>query len=200
MKNKILALILASLSLSSARLFIENGPIKGLLYLLLAIVFGYKSYNFWIKKQIKDSIQTKIQNFKVYGISEYQDIIRKKIDNEKSKNPDKAWGGYNNSDIKNGYRNIVYEIEGLNIPGKITFKEEPNNEYDSNAIAVLLDKNKIGYIHKSKTTNIKNILNKHSYNINWKIKGGKVKEFDWDNNKIITKELLYGIRLAISYY
>ena len=39
---------------------------------------------------------------------------------------------------------------------KITFKQEPDNEYDSNAVALFLDETKIGYLYRGKTQEMVN--------------------------------------------
>ncbi|QHW36814.1 hypothetical protein GZH82_05470 [Staphylococcus ursi] len=97
----------------------------------------------------------------------------------------------------------LFEIASYeSVPG-VYLKKEPNNIYDSNAIKVMISneygKFTVGYIPKENAESLNdyldNIVDCTAY-----IYGGKYKEFDYIEEKIVTKEKNYGLKLEISYF
>lgn len=79
---------------------------------------------------------------------------------------------------------------------------EPNNKYDSNAIAVYGDIEeslKLGYIPKEDNESLLSIMNQHSLNAIGVVKGGKYKDLDWDE-KVITKSTNYNVDIITKYH
>lgn len=111
-----------------------------------------------------------------------------------------TYEGLRGKDLKEQleYIDIVWEIEPELVDVKLV--EEKGNKYDSNAIAVYLEDTpkKIGYIPKSDTQLIKNIINKYEYHSSGIIKGGKYKKLDWDN-KIYIDEKTYSVDIELHY-
>ncbi|GAB0248754.1 HIRAN domain-containing protein [Staphylococcus pseudintermedius] len=98
---------------------------------------------------------------------------------------------------------VIFEIDNYEkVPG-IYLEKEPNNMYDSNAIKVMVSNDygsfNVGYVpsENAKYLNdyFNNIVSCTAY-----IYGGKYKEFDYIEERIVTKEKNYGLKLEISYY
>ena len=85
--------------------------------------------------------------------------------------------------------------------GKITFEDEPTNEFDPNAIKILSDGIHIGYIKKGSTTRLRNIMKKNVLSIEATAGGGNYKilnEFD-DHYSLEKGESKYWLRIVIKY-
>ena len=85
--------------------------------------------------------------------------------------------------------------------GKITFEDEPTNEYDPNAIKILSDGIHIGYIKKGSTTRLRNIMKKNVLSIEATAGGGNYKElYEEDDSYSLEKgESKYWLRIVIKY-
>lgn len=101
---------------------------------------------------------------------------------------------------------LEYYEEGDEIP-QFTFPrnmlvnlvDEPENEYDPNAIRVELDGKKVGYIKKGSTGRIRNIRNEPDVKIKAEIVGGsfkKIYEDDDGKGRVESLKLDYGVRLT----
>ena len=92
----------------------------------------------------------------------------------------------------------VYEADIYGY-SEITLTTEPNNEYDPNAIKVMHKEiGHIGYVPKELTNRVKTAL-KNDCEIEWKLVGGKMKYIDYDEDKVRTKTLNYGVIIDIYY-
>lgn len=103
------------------------------------------------------------------------------------------------------------EFEDLYLSDEeVIFILEPNNTYDKNAIKVFLKFNEydfpthIGYVPKTETKNLKNIINtKNVTLIDTRYVGGKIKNVEYDEEtdkeKVVIEELTLGIEICISY-
>ncbi|WP_353422062.1 HIRAN domain-containing protein [Staphylococcus simulans] len=97
----------------------------------------------------------------------------------------------------------LFEIANYeSIPG-VYLERDTDNPYDTNAIKVIISneygKFIVGYVPRENAT----AINQYVENINTctaYIYGGKYKEFDWIEEKLVTKEKPYGLNLMISYY
>lgn len=97
----------------------------------------------------------------------------------------------------------LFEIANFeSVPG-VYLERDIDNPYDTNAIKVNISndygKFNVGYVPKE----IAIVINQYIENINTctaYIYGGKYKEFDWIEEKLVTKEKPYGLNLMISYY
>lgn len=79
----------------------------------------------------------------------------------------------------------IYEI--IFSPNSIELVEEPENEYDSNAIKVIIDDIHVGYIKKGSCSHIKNLLTSNKIaKITADIHGGKYKYIysEYDEEKM----------------
>ena len=85
--------------------------------------------------------------------------------------------------------------------GKITFEDEPTNEYDPNAIKILSDGIHIGYIKKGSTTRLRNIMKKNVLSIEATAGGGNYKEVyeNGDSYSLEKGESKYWLRIVIKY-
>lgn len=74
----------------------------------------------------------------------------------------------------------IYQFEFY--PSKVELVEEPDNEYDKNAIKVIIDNVHVGYIKKGSCSHIKKLIREDKIkNISAEIKGGKYKIIYDDN-------------------
>lgn len=109
------------------------------------------------------------------------------------------------NDAYDGYTNKEIEENGLTYQAsvgggyEITLEPEPDNKYDKNAIKVIHDElGPIGYVPKESISKVKGIMNKN-YRLEWDLIGGKVKEYDEDDEKVVINELNYGLSITLSY-
>lgn len=118
----------------------------------------------------------------------------------------KDWLGYNdayegltNKEIKEDYYgDKVYEADVFSFDD-ITFIPEPDNPYDANAIKVIHEElGHIGYVPKSDTKEVKEILKHHEYRVEGEILGGKYKYVDEFEDKVKVNKHNYGIKLIVS--
>ncbi|PID82171.1 MAG: hypothetical protein CSB16_02655 [Clostridiales bacterium] len=93
------------------------------------------------------------------------------------------------------------DVQEYEISGKkdITFVHEPENEHDSNAIAIIHDEyGKIGYVPKDKQEELNKIINIGNLIIHWFVVGGKYKTLDYED-KIETYTSEYGLEITVVY-
>ena len=85
--------------------------------------------------------------------------------------------------------------------GKITFEDEPTNEYDPNAIKILSGGIHIGYIKKGSTSRLRNIMKKNVLSIEATAGGGNYKEVyeNGDSYSLEKGESKYWLRIVIKY-
>ena len=115
----------------------------------------------------------------------------------------KAYDGLTTKEIKTQrYENIeIYEVPEDEKWDKDYFRleKEPDNEYDKNAIKVILnDFSKIGYIPKEKTLQVGKLIDDNKIlSMYFSITGGKYKL--WDGEDLETDEEEYSVTLTINY-
>lgn len=111
------------------------------------------------------------------------------------------YGGRKSSEIKDELMytdDVIWEVEEEVIP-YITVIDEPDNEFDSEAMAVYLYDDKIGYVPKDCLNRIKDLrVNAELTGAIAIIKGGKYKYVD-DEEKLRTKTKTYHLDLVISF-
>lgn len=142
--------------------------------------------------------------FEVAGtfVEARQKIIKNFVKNE-IKEGMKAYDGLTTKEIKTQrYENIeIYEVSEDEKWDKDYFRleKEPDNEYDKNAIKVILnDFSKIGYIPKEKTLQVGKLIDDNKIlSMYFSIAGGKYKL--WDGEDLETDEEEYSITLTINY-
>ena len=142
--------------------------------------------------------------FEVAGtfVEARQKIIKNFVKNE-IKEGMKAYDGLTTKEIKTQrYENIeIYEVPEDEKWDKDYFRleKEPDNEYDKNAIKVILnDFSKIGYIPKEKTLQVGKLIDDNKIlSMYFSITGGKYKL--WDGEDLETDEEEYSITLTINY-
>lgn len=142
--------------------------------------------------------------FEVAGtyIAERQKVIKKFVKSEIKGEYIEAYGGLKTKDIKDVlYEDLeVYEVpEDYTWKNEITLEKEPDNEYDKNAIKVILNGySRIGYVPKKQNVEIGKILEENK-NINTEmlITGGKYKL--WDGEELETDEEDYEVSIKIIY-
>lgn len=142
--------------------------------------------------------------FEVAGtfIEARQKVIKDFVKNE-IKEGMKAYDGLTTKEIKTQrYKNIeIYEVPEDEKWDKDYFRleKEPDNEYDKNAIKVILnDFSKIGYIPKEKTLQVGKLIDDNKIlSMYFSITGGKYKL--WDGEDLETDEEEYSIALTINY-
>lgn len=163
------------------------------------------------KKQMIEEEKAKHGNieFEVAGtfVEERQKLIKKFIKDEIKNEMIEAYGGLSTKEIKEKYEGIeVYEIpEGHNWKGSyknngyIKIEKEPDNEYDKNAVKIILEEyGRIGYVPKNQNVEVAKILEeKENISFKMEITGGKYKL--WDGDEMETDEEEYGINIKLVY-
>lgn len=143
--------------------------------------------------------------FNVAGISKTNDkgqdiqrLIREYVKRELEFHED-AYDGMTNKEIFESGEEKVYEV---NLSGsyEIIFEPEPENPYDPKAIKVIHgDIGHVGYVPQDFTDQMHYVLKNKDYEIEWKLIGGKYKYVDYDEDKVKTKTLNYGIVIDVYY-
>lgn len=87
-------------------------------------------------------------------------------------------------------------------PDKVELIPEPTNEYDSNAIKVIVDGQHIGYIKKGSCNHIHNLINEDRIiDIDCNIYGGDYKELIFDDysdkSKLVRREREFGAKVIL---
>jgi hypothetical protein len=145
----------------------------------------------------------KTYTFKVTGISKKNDkgesiqqnikqLVKDYIDDGGIR-----YDGLSNKEIlDNNYDAYEVYIYGFN---EISLVPEVDNQYDSNAIKVIHSEiGHIGYVPKESNKKVKELLD-NNCSINWELIGGKIKYVDWDEYKVKTKTLTYGVKIELIY-
>lgn len=108
-----------------------------------------------------------------------------------------AYDGYTNKEIEENGPTYQVSVGG---GYEITLEPDLDNKYDKNAIMVIHDElGPIGYVPKESIRKVKDVLNTNNYKLEWELVGGRVKEYDDDDEKVVTNELNYGINITLSY-
>lgn len=128
-----------------------------------------------------DHIQYKSENHHVTGTSYRQ----KEIESLGEENP--VYGYSKKEFIEDGYEDEKVYYYDFN-PQKVELIEEPDNEFDPNAIKVVIDNVFVGYIKKGSCTHVKNLLKSGKIvKVDAEIYGGEYKqiysEYDEDKNE-----------------
>lgn len=196
----ILLYILSAIIIIGGVFLLFATPVAGIIFILIGI-----GLIFWQKKrptkktatvtpadpEIEENIEKDKETHKVAGISHYT----KNVESLGSPNPQY---NYKVSEIidesledERIYKTDFYTMTATLIP-------EPDNEYDQNAIAVLAEGKKIGYIKKESTSHIKKLMEQdHIKTVSCEIVGGSYKYYDSEEKHLQTKFLNYGARLTV---
>ncbi|WP_368657612.1 HIRAN domain-containing protein [Metabacillus halosaccharovorans] len=136
---------------------------------------------------------------------EIQPLLRRIARQIAKDNDIESYAGYTNAEILE-YVESVSEFEDLECGDYIRFEKDPNNEFDENAIKVVIDldgkKHHIGHVPKKENVKIGSLLDSDSdLDISANFVGGKIKEVEYDFEKdkdvVITNELTLGLEITI---
>ena len=147
--------------------------------------------------------------FKVAGVTfdndsmmNIQSIIKSIVKEiRESNDKDYFYEGNSNAEIKELLEydsdEKIFELNYETIDD-ISFVPEPDNKFDPNAIKVVsLEYGHLGYVPKTSTQNLKELLDKGNLNITCTITGGKYKYYDDDEDKVLTDSWDYGLEIDI---
>jgi HIRAN domain len=118
-----------------------------------------------------------------------------------------AYAGMTNSEILDSYTEVS-EFEDVEFGEYIFFEKDPNNEYDKNAIKVMVkigDKtHHIGHVPKKNNIQLNKLIESDLIiDISANFVGGKIKEVDYDFEKdkeiVVIKELTLGVEITVHY-
>ncbi len=133
------------------------------------------------------------ENFKVAGVTNYTKAFL--AIGEKNDDYDLS-----NAEIKQEYGDgdRIFQYEFL--PSKVELIPEPENEYDPNAVMVVVDGEKIGYIKKGNCTHVKNLLAQEGARVSVEIGGGKYKDVLEDDDRLTVErdEMPFWARVSIT--
>lgn len=168
------------------------------------------------KKRNNDSLITKIHfnvvgtRYKRVGNKTGQQII-KEIVNKMRREGYFDYGKYEDMTDKeimeNTFGERIYEFHLESIPFCVMEKED-DNEYDKNAIKVMVGYNEhdlyhIGYVPREHCEQMRILMKQHRMVIDNRIIGGKYKYVDLDDygeEKIYTDSTPYGLELYVSFW
>lgn len=143
--------------------------------------------------------------FNVAGITKKNDkgqdiqrLIRQYVRNELELTGD-AYYGMTNKEIYESGEDRVFEAD-ISGSYEITFEPEPDNPYDPKAIKVIHSEiGHIGYVPREFTDQVHSVLKNKEYRIEWKLTGGKYKYVDYEEDRVKTGTLNYGITIDVYY-
>ncbi len=217
MLKKILGIFLIAFGVMGLLTLLVDFTIIGLLSGIILIALGYNLFK--NKKSVpmhnnrttsySPTSETKPStgrsfSFNVVGISKKNDqgdniqkLIREFVKDQIEFSGEDVYEGMSNKEIlEDGVD--VFEVD-LGDYGDIELIPEPDNPYDPNAIKVIHeDIGHIGYVPKESTQKVKSVLDK-DYEVEWKLVGGKKKYVDYDEDKVKTETLHYGMVIDISH-
>lgn len=107
-----------------------------------------------------------------------------------------AYEGLSNKEIAEDYYDKVYKYDGF-FTRNCNLVREPNNEYDKNAIKVMVADYHIGYLKKELSSKLACILDNTEYKIDamLSIEGGSYKSYDYSDEKVSVTDAKYGFRI-----
>lgn len=185
--------------------FLKGKFLIGSLLLLIGVLLFRKSKRKNNNITNSDGPQADTRNsakkkfiFRVAGTTKEgrQNTIKKIVKDWKENNPEDIYEGFKNKDIESEARD-VYEVEIYDWCN-IELVPEPDNKYDPNAIKIVSEFGMLGYVPATETAKVKEIL-KQDYYLSWTLLGGKYKYYDYDEEKVVTETLNYGIEITLSY-
>lgn len=206
---KVLLIVLGALLIAMSLMLLLVNPIIGIAGIALGI------FAFWYSKKYKKKMaadeavveqpqtaetEAKAENhpvgekretIKVAGITNYT----KGVLSLGRENPEYE---YSKRDIiENGLENEkIYQYEFRTLPAEFVY--EPENEYDSNAIAIYVTGVKIGYVKKGATAHIRNLIESGKLeSASCEIVGGNYKRLDPETNTLQKEKLEYGARVTL---
>ena len=122
----------------------------------------------------------KREHFRITGTQYYQDNFVEELGEYNYEHDETA------SALKEAYYDgdKIYQYDFLNLKAELV--PEPDNEYDPNAVAVLANGIKVGYVKKGSCTRVKNLLKSPDFvGIEIEITGGKYTAiYEDDNGKL----------------
>ncbi|MBG1451467.1 HIRAN domain-containing protein [Staphylococcus aureus] len=190
--------------------FVTNSPLTGFISILKTYMQLSKNKETIISNDcltINDDEQTKVEIFDVVGLN--YEGRRKELKKliKKMKNNDDFFFLY--SDLKGNelkeellYEDKVYEISDYEVIPGVFLQKEPDNPYDENAIKVMISNEysefHVGYVPREYASRLVNHMD-NIVSCNAYINGGKYKTLDYLEEKIVTKESDYGLRVHLEY-
>lgn len=190
--------------------FVTNSPLTGFISILKTYMQLSKNKETIISNDclpINDDEQTKVEIFDVVGLN--YEGRRKELKKliKKMKNNDDFFFLY--SDLKGNelkeellYEDKVYEISDYEVIPGVFLQKEPDNPYDENAIKVMISNEysefHVGYVPREYSSRLVNHMD-NIVSCNAYINGGKYKTLDYLEEKIVTKESDYGLRVHLEY-
>ena len=144
-------------------------------------------------ESVLDDPKTQVKTIKVAGISNYlENVMDFAVENDEYEYTKKQIIAENLEDEE------IPEYTFMDRPAEFIF--EPDNEYDSNAIAIYVATKKIGYVPKERIPFIKDIIDsKRLKSATCEFVGGNYKIYDTDEGEIKKVELNLGARVTVEY-
>lgn len=93
----------------------------------------------------------------------------------------------------------LFELDDVLIDDTYLVKD-PNNQFDSNAIKIMSNQyGHLGYVPKTHTSIVNSLFNSSDIvmYVDAVITGGKYKYYDYDEDKVCTDSLYYGLSITI---
>lgn len=150
----------------------------------------------------------KRMRFSVVGLNyEGRRNILKRIINKYKREDafyEKYEGMTNKEIIEDYFDDRVYELYAESLNSCIIEKED-DNKYDSNALKITVEDyegnyHHIGYVPREHCVEIRKLMNGYRMVVGNTITGGKYKEVDYDEEKVVIKEKDYGLQISVSFW
>lgn len=212
--KKILKYLFLLMSILSGILTIgafQDSVVSGIIMIIITLVFVFIFFIFKNNTEIKKDIikKQKTLKFQVAGTflggrqANISKFFFKKIENKEII----SYEGLTNSEIKTRENIDIeiyeipqdYEIKSNYSDGLIRFEKEPENEYDKNAIRVIIKgMGTVGYVPKNINISFGKILeNKEIKDITANLSGGEYKL--WNGKRLESDREDYSVTITISY-
>ncbi|MDT2782776.1 HIRAN domain-containing protein [Vagococcus fluvialis] len=138
-------------------------------------------------------------NFKINGTSFRKKEVNKAIKFIDEDTPFEKYGGLKNKEIEEYGK--TYKYEGF-FTTDFHLLPEPMNEFDSNAVKVLINDYHVGYVPKEIASELQPLLINKSINYKTKgmvsIIGGPYKDFDYLEDKVVTIKNDFGFEVNLT--
>lgn len=177
-------------------------PVAGLVFTVLGVLSIFYSKKYKNKTAAENApvesapvaqeSSTTKETIRVAGISNYTDAVL-------SLGHENDEYDYTKKEIiENGMEDEdIYQYYFRPLPAEFVF--EPDNPYDSNAIAIYVVGEKIGYVKSGSTAHIRKLIQSGKLeSASCQITGGKSKRYDSDTETIEQTDLNYGAKITLT--
>lgn len=192
---RVFFIICSIVIIASGLLMLIVNPVTGIIFIALGIFFLWYSKRYKKKPKkaepAEEPVSTKEETIRVAGISNYTDaVLALGHDNDEYEYSKKQI-------IENGMEDEeIYQYFFRTFPAKFVY--EPENPHDSNAIAIYVANEKIGYVKRGETAHVRELIESGKLDSAYcDIDGGPFKRYDSESETMETKDLNFGASVTM---